>query len=118
MQSSNELRIFVDRLPDYIFYMISDMPFRIFVQLIGINGFSVLDHHMGFPDLRKMVFKDLGCIVHRDRDHCTAGLCGNLQGAVAERQHGQLLAPVARPFGEDADGDAVFDIIDCLKDRF
>ena len=57
-----------------------------------------------------MVFKDLGGIVHRDGNNRTSGLRGNLQGSVAERKHGQLFAPVACPFREDADGDPVFNI--------
>ena len=118
MRGSDELRIFMDGLPDYILYIISDMFFRVFVQLVRVNRIAVFNYDMSFPDFRKMVFEDFGCIVHGDRNHCTSGLRGNLQGAVAEWQHGQLFAPVARPFGEDADGDAIFDIIDCLKDRF
>ena len=118
MQRSNELRIFVECLPYYVFHIISDMLFGIFFQLIGINRFPVFNYHMGFLYFRKMVFKDLGGIVHRDGNNRTSGLRGNLQGSVAERKHGQLFAPVALPFREDADGNPGFNIIDCLKDGF
>ena len=35
--------------------------------------------------------------------------------SVFKRQHSELLAPVSGAFGKDADGDAIFNIVNCLE---
>ena len=94
------------------------MALCILVQAVGIDRFAVFDDHVGLLDLRHMCFPHISRVVQRDRHDRAAGLCGDLERAVAERQHAQLLAGISRPLGEQADGDAVLYIIDGLKDRF
>ena len=101
----NQPRIFMDGIADQLFYIFSDMSFCIFIQLIRIDRLSVFDHNMGLPDLRKMIFEDFRSVVHGDRNDGASALGGDLQGAVAERQHAQFFTGIAGPFGENADGD-------------
>lgn len=92
------------------------MPLCVFIKFFRIDRFPVFDDHMGLFYLWQMVFKDLGCIVHRDRDDRTAGFCRDLERAIFKRKHAQLLAAVAGSLGENADGDASLDVINGRED--
>ena len=108
--------VFVYGLPYDIFYIVPDMPFGVFVQFFRIDRFPVFNDHMGLFYLRQMVFKDLGCVVHGDRDDRAAAFCRDLERAVFKWEQGQLFAAVAGPLGENADGDASLDIVDRSED--
>ena len=89
----------------------------LFIQFLWINRFAVFDDDMYFFDTREMCFKNVSGIVHADRNNCTSGLFCNFKCAVAEWEYGKLFALVAGSFRENADGNAIFYIINCLKDR-
>ena len=65
----------------------------------------------------EMCFKNVSSIVHADRNDRTPGLFGNFKCTVTEWKHRKLFAIVAGSFRENADGNAIFYIINCLKDR-
>ena len=114
----NQVRVFVYGFTDNIFNVIADMAFGIFIQLIRIDRFSILNYYMGFLYSGHMFFKDLGCVVQGDRNNGASGFCGNFKGAVFKRQHAQFFAFIARAFRENADGNSVFNIVDSLQNGF
>ena len=114
----NQVRIFVYGLTDNIFNIIADMTFGIFIQLIRIDRFSVLNYYVGFLYSGHMFFKDFCCVVQGNRNNGASGLCRYFKSAVFKRQHAQLFAFIARAFRKNADGNSIFNIVDSLQNGF
>ena len=86
----------------------------LFIQFFWIDWFAVFDDDMYFFYTREMCFKNVSSIVHADRNDRTPGLFGNFKCTVTEWKHRKFFAIVAGSFREDADGNAIFYIINCL----
>ena len=97
--------------------MITDMAFGVLVQLIRIDRLPVFDDDMGLLDLRNVIFEDLCSVIQGDRYDRAAAFGRDLKCSVFERKHGQLFSCIPCSFGEDADRNPVFDVVDCLEDR-
>ena len=98
--------------------MITDMAFGVLVQLIRIDRLPIFDDDMGLLDLRDMIFEDLRSVIQGDRYDRAAAFGRDLKCSVLERKHGQLFSRIPCPFRKDADRNPVFDVVDCLEDRF
>ena len=98
--------------------MITDVAFGILVQLIRIDRLPIFDDDMGLLDLRDMIFEDLRSVIQGDWYDRTAAFGRDLNCSVLERKNCQLFSCIPCPFGEDADRNPVFDVVDCLKDCF
>ena len=94
------------------------MSFCIFIKLFRINRFSIFNNYVSLFYFWHMIFKNLGCIVHRDRNDRAAGLCRNFECAVFKRQHAQFITAVAGPLRENTDGYTSLDIINGREDSF
>ena len=66
--------VFVDGFFYYIFHIISNMLFRLFIQLIRVDRLSILDNDMSLSDSWNMILKDLRRIIHGYGNDRTAGL--------------------------------------------
>ena len=113
----HKLLIFIDRFLYDALEIRRKALLCLFVKLLWIDGLPIFQNDMCLFNARKLVLKYGSGIVHADGHDGTAALFRDLERTCVEGKETQLLAVVACPLREYADGDAVFYIIDCPKDR-
>ena len=62
------------------------MFFLFFIQLIRIDRLAVFQNNVSLFDLREMILKNFGSIVHGDRNDRASGLGCDLERAVFKRK--------------------------------
>ena len=86
--------------------------FVLFFQLVYVDWFAVFKNDMGLLDPWEMAFPDVGGTADGHWDNRTVCLGGNLEAALMERKHVQLiLIFAAGTFRENADGNAGFHLL-------
>ena len=81
----------MDRFINDISYIFTDMLFRILIQFIRVDRFSIFKDNVGLSDLWKMSFKNLTGIIHGDRYNGTTGFGCDFKCSVFKREKRKIL---------------------------
>ena len=107
----------MDRFINDISYIFTDMLFRILIQFIRVDWFSIFKDNVGLSDLWKMSFKNLTGIIHGDRYNGTTGFGCDFKCSVFKREKRKFFSAISCTLREDTDRNPLFDIFDGFQDR-